>query len=164
MAENNVNETVQQPAEGVNESTYEILERQFTEKGAEYQQIIKNLSTKLKDITSLEALFNDIYVVRQDCVDYIQKLMFNASKYARIIKRESVERYKFYKMNSQIRYTSDNAINNQIEVDLEAMLMINDLLKTHIHIMEETLININNMMYGIKERVEIYKMLNGMKF
>lgn len=158
MEENKTEEVVQEP------SRYAKLEKSFLEKGEEYQQIIQKLSANLKDITKIESLMNDIYVVRQECVEYIQMLMFTLGKYTRSIKRESVKRYQFYKTNAQLRYTSDNAINNQIEVDLEEMYMISDLLKTHIHIMEETLTNINNIVFGIKERVEIYKMLNGMKF
>lgn len=157
-------ETNQNSTDVQSQSMADQLQANMEQKSEEFLQIIKSLSEKLKDMPDLERLMNELYGHRQDCVDYLQKLMFASSKYSRVIKKKSAEKYKYYKLSAQTLFKSDAAINNQIEVDLEDYCIISDLLKVQIKVMEETLANFDNLGYAIKERIELHKILNGMKF
>ena len=67
-------------------------------------------------------------------------------------------------MNSQLRYTSDSAINTQVDVDLGDMVFNINVLKSHLKAMDETLVTINDIIYGIHDRIQLYSIINGLKF
>lgn len=140
------------------------LEERLTDYRAEWTETIKSLSSKLKEITEISSLLNEIYIRRQECVEHISKLSVVLALVDKQYKREKVTQYNNIKFNSQLRYGSDAAIYAQIDVNVETILQNRDMLEIHIEAMKETLKTIDSIIYGIRERVRIYEIMNGMKF
>ena len=124
---------------------------------------IKTLNEKMKDLPSLDSLLNEIYSERQNACDYYFGLLNILGKLSRKWKVEYAAKYQFYKTQSQIRYSSDSSINNQIEADLEEIRGQIAMVETHSKYMSETIKTIDNLIYGVNNKIRIYELINGVK-
>lgn len=125
---------------------------------------IRDLNDKMKDLGSLQNLMNMVYVKRQECVEYIGNLDVTFSKLKRAYTIQYAQKYNFYKFQSQLRYSSDAAINTQIQSDLIDITEKKDLIESHLDTMRETLKTINEIIRAVYQRIELYKLINNMKF
>ena len=140
------------------------LEEKLQDTREEWTTIIKTLSEKMKDLPGIESLMNQVYIKRQECVEYLSNLLVTYGKLQRAHKQQFAQKYNFYKTQSQIRYSNDNAIANQIEADLSDLNEKTDLIRIHVEGMRETLKTIDDLIFGISQRTKIYEMMNGLKF
>ena len=142
------------------------LEEKLQDTREEWTNIVKEISTKMKDLPGIESLLNQVYIKRQECVEYLSSLMVTYGKLQRAHKVLYAQRYNFYKTSAQLRYSNDSAISTQIDAEPQ-MNELNeklDLIRVHVEAMRETLKTIDNLIYGISQRTRIYEMLNGLKF
>ena len=143
-------------------------EKPFDERLADYREdwtkIVIDLTHKMKEIHTLENMMNEVYIRRQECVEHIAKIQTVLAIISNKYNKEKVARFNNYKMNSQLRYTSDSAINTQVDVDLGDMVFNINILKSHLKAMDETLVTINDIIYGIHDRIQLYSIINGLKF
>lgn len=147
-------------------SNEKTLEEKLQDTREEWTSIVKELTEKMKDLPGLEKLLNQVYIKRQECVEYLSSLMVTYGKLQRAHKALYAQRYNFYKTSAQLRYSNDSAIGTQIDAepqmnDLNEKL---DLIRIHVEAMRETLKTIDNIVFGISHRTKIYEMLNGLKF
>ena len=63
-----------------------------------------------------------------------------------------------------MRFTTDQSIARQVEVDLQDKKELIDLLVSQNAFIKETISTIDNIIYAIKDKIKIKEMLNGMKF
>lgn len=124
---------------------------------------IKELNEKMKNLSSLDGLLNEIYSERQNACDYYFSLLSILTKLSRKYKSEYAIKYSYYKTQSQIRFTSDSSINNQIEADLEEIKGQISMIETHGKYMQETIKTIDNLIYGINNKIRVYELINGVK-
>lgn len=129
-----------------------------------WTDVIKTLTSRFKDIADVEKLLNEVYIRRQECVEHTSSLQTIHAALERKYNREKVARYLNLKTNAQLRYNSDSAIYAQIDVELEEMVSNIKLLDIHIKAMRETLGTIDDIIYGIRERVKLFEIINSMKF
>lgn len=120
---------------------------------------VQELSKQLKTIPEIKELMNKIYSERQLCVDYYYTLMNMIAKQNKSYKVKYAKRFNFYKTQSDIRYNSDAQIVNQINADLSEDLYINNLLESHFKFMGETLKTIDNIIYGINNRIKLEELI-----
>lgn len=66
--------------------------------------------------------------------------------------------------SSGIRYTNESAINLQIESQLSAEKESVDLLDNFCKYMKDTISTIDNIIYGINNKIKVFEMMNGLKF
>ena len=78
-------------------------------------------------------------------------------------KKQYATRYNSYKVNSQIRYNSDTAINAQIASDLADVTYKLSLLENHAKYMQETIKTIDNLIYAISNRIRIEELIQNVK-
>jgi hypothetical protein len=141
----------------------ENLEDKFLKKQEEVTNEIVKLNENLKDGVSMHDLLNVIYGVRQRHVEYHHTLMGLMAKLSTKYKKRHAELFNFYKTQSQIKYT-DTAINIQCDACLSDMLQNSALLNTHIKFMEQSIKTIDHMIYGVSQKIELLKLMNGVKF
>ena len=72
--------------------------------------------------------------------------------------------YNKLKTTSQIRYTTESAINAQISANMAYLIYYIGLLNNLCKYMQDTIKNIDNIIFGIKNRIELEKLIAGVKF
>lgn len=141
------------------------LEEQLSKLQDKWTDIIKELNDKMKTISSLDNLMNDVYTKRQEAIDvYYGTLKILATR-TRDYKIKSANLYNNIKTGANgIRYTNENAIATQIESKLFAEKETIDLLTNFTNYLKETIQTIDNIIYGINAKIKLYEMINGLKF
>lgn len=126
--------------------------------------IISELNEKMKDLPGLDSLLNQIYSKRQDLCDYLYSILNILGKLTRQYKTKYAERYNYYKLGKNgLRYNNESAITTQIEADLENEKMNIMLVSNNVDFCKETLKTIDNMIYGVNQKIKIYELINGIK-
>lgn len=133
----------------------EIVQTQYTY----WKEKVDSLNKLLKKLPDLIDLQTIVYSDRQQCLEYYYSLLNKLADHSKQYKKEYASRYNWYKTQAQIRYASDSAINAQIDADLADysynIALLNDLAKY----IQETLKTIDNIIYGISNRVKIEELV-----
>lgn len=135
------------------------LEEFIAEKQSYWSSKIKELNEKFKTIPLLSNLTTEIYTTRQDLQEYHKSMLMKCASLNREYKKKYAELYNSYKTTSQIKYTSDQAINAQIAAQLADFNYTMELMNHHSNYIEETIKTIDNLIYGIKSRIDIEQLL-----
>lgn len=135
------------------------LEEFIAKKQSYWSSKIKELNEKFKTIPSLSNLTTEIYTTRQDLQEYHKSMLMKCASLNREYKKKYAELYNSYKTTSQIKYTSDQAINAQIAAQLADFNYTMELMNHHSNYIEETIKTIDNLIYGIKSRIDIEQLL-----
>ena len=156
MEENN-NQTQQSQ-----QSIDEIL----TEQRAKWTKEIEDLNTSMSSLIKVDELMNTVYSKRQAAVDYYYAMNNVILKQSREYNALYNKMFNDIKVNGYngMRFTSDQSIARQVEVDLADKKELIDLLVSQNAFIKETIATIDNIIYAIKDKIKIKEMLNGMKF
>lgn len=127
--------------------------------------LIKELNSSMKNLPSLDSLLNKIYSERQNAVDYyfvLQKLLIKLSV---DYKKEYARIYNDYKVsgNNGIRYNNESSLSLQIESVLSDKKKNIQMIQSHSDFMKETIKTIDNIIYGIGQKIKVYEIMNGLK-
>ena len=117
----------------------------------------------MKNFADLPDLQNVIYSRRQDALDYYFGLLSKISYLSREYKFKYSQKYNYYKVQSQIRYSTEAAINAQIDADLKDDKYQIELLDQHAKYMLETIKTIDSIIYAINNRIRIEELINQVK-
>lgn len=128
-----------------------------------WSNIVSDMNTKMKNFGDLIDLQNVIYAKRQDAIDYYFGMLSKVSGLSREYKLKYSQKYNFYKTQAQIRYSSESSINAQIDSDLKEEKYQIELLEQHAKYMAETVKTIDNMIYGINNRIRIEELIKNFK-
>jgi hypothetical protein len=145
--------------EKVHEET--TLTERFNKERLDWTNIVKQLSSYLKKIDKVGELMAVIYTERQKATEYHHYLVSLAIKFSKSYKTKFAERYDFYTYKSQKRFPNETTKTNQIYVDLKNLVEKRENLDNHIKFMESTIKNIDNIVYGMKTRVDVENILRG---
>lgn len=141
------------------------LDEQLTKLQDKWNDYIKELNDKMKDINSLNELLNTVYSKRQDAIDLYYGTMKVLSVRTRDYKYKASNIYNILKSGQAgLRYTNESAISNQIESKLISEKETIDLLTNFTNYIKETIQTIDNIIYGINNKIKLYEMINGLKF
>lgn len=117
----------------------------------------------MKTLPKLNELLNKIYATRQDCVEYQSSILGIYANLQRTYNKSRASMYTKLKIGEGgIRYTNDSAIYNQIDAALIDQKKMLDTMSNHIEYIRETLKTIDNMIFGVKQKIEVYKLINGL--
>lgn len=141
----------------------ERLEDYIAEHQKAWSTIISDMNAKMKKFADIPDLQNVVYSKRQDALDYYFVLLGKISSLIRDYKSKYAAKYNYYKVGSQIRYSSDSAINAQIDADLGQEKYNIDLLDSHAKYMQETIKTIDSIIYGINNRIRVEELISGIK-
>ena len=157
---NNTNTSVQ-----TNIKQQNSLENSLTNLQDKWTDIIKSLNERMKDLKSIDGLMNEVYLKRQEAIDLFYGTAKILSKQTRDYKTKASSIYLALKSGSSgIRYTNESAINLQIESQLSAEKESVDLLDNFCKYMKDTISTIDNIIYGINNKIKVFEMMNGLKF
>lgn len=152
MADNN--EQNNQPA---------TLEEYIAQHQQQWSNVILEMNNMMKKFVDLPDLQMTIYSKRQNALDYYFNLLYQISAMSKEYKKQYAAKYNSYKVNSQIRYNSDTAINAQIASDLADVSYKLTLLENHSKYMQETIKTIDNLIYAISNRIRIEELIQNVK-
>lgn len=126
---------------------------------------IESMNNSLRDIVSVDKLLNSVYTKRQKAVDLYYGTFSVYQAQLRIYKNQYAQIYNNLKAGqNNIRYTNETSINIQIESQLAQQKEIVDDLKTFCDFVWETVRTIDNIIFGINQKVKIMEIQNGLKF
>lgn len=126
---------------------------------------ITDINAMLKNLQSIDKLLNYIYMKRQNAVDLYYGTYGVYNTQIRNWKCSYAQIYNQLKTGqNNIRYTSDTAINVQIEAQLVSQKQTIDELKNFLDFMWETIKTIDNIIFGVNQKVKIYEIQNGLKY
>ena len=151
---NDNNEQTTQPA---------TLEEYIAQHQQQWSNVILEMNGMMKKFTDLPDLQMTIYSKRQNALDYYFNLLYQISAMSKEYKKQYAAKYNSYKVNSQIRYNSDTAINAQIASDLADISYKLTLLENHSKYMQETIKTIDNLIYAISNRIRIEELVQNVK-
>ena len=129
----------------------------------QWSAIIADLNGKMKNFADLADLQNVIYSRRQDALDYYFGMLSKISSLSRDYKLKYSQKYNYYKTQAQIRYSSEAAINAQIDSDLKDDKYQIELLDQHTKYMLETIKTIDSIIYAINNRIRMEELINQVK-
>lgn len=141
----------------------QTLEDYILEHQQKWSSLITELNGKMKNFADLPDLQNVIYSKRQDSLDYYFGLLSKISYLSREYKFKYSQKYNYYKTQAQIRYSSEAAINAQIDADLKDEKYQIELLDQHAKYMLETIKTIDSIIYAINNRIRIEELINQIK-
>lgn len=152
-------ENVQQQQTQSNASS---LENKLIQLREEWENEIETMNEEMKTLPKLNDLLNVIYTKRQKLVDLYYGTMGVLKKQVRIYTVKQAELYNQLKTNAQIRYT-ETALANQIDAQLIQQKEIIEILKTFTDFVYETMRTLDNMIYGVNNKIKIHELMNGLK-
>ena len=141
----------------------ETLEDYIAQHQQQWSNLILEMNGMMKKFTDLPDLQMTIYSKRQNALDYYFNLLYQISAMSKEYKKQYAAKYNSYKVNSQIRYNSDTAINAQIASDLAEVSYKLTLLENHSKYMQETIKTIDNLIYAISNRIRIEELIQNVK-
>lgn len=127
---------------------------------------ITELNEMMKNLPKLDELMNIVYSTRQKAVDYyfgMNNVILNRTK---LYKKRYSDMFNSIKINglNGMRFTTDQSISRVVEAELGQEKEMIDILTNHNKYMESTIETIDNIIYGINQKIKIHEILNGLKF
>lgn len=145
--------------QAVQEERTATLEDYILQHQTKWAEIIQVMNAKMRRLADLPELLNMVYAKRQDALDYYFGLLAKISALSKDHKQKYAEYYNYYKTQSQIRYSSDGAINAQISAILKDDEYKAEMLENHAKYMQETIKTIDCVIYAITNRVRIEELI-----
>ncbi len=147
----------------MNENTPATLEDYIILHQQQWASVISEMNSKIKNFADLIDLQNVIFAKRQDALDYYFGILSKVSNLSREYKVKYSQKYNYYKTQAQIRYSSEAAINAQIDSDLKDEKYQIELLDQHTKYMLETIKTIDSLIFAINNRIKIEELINQVK-
>ncbi len=143
------------------ESKEKDLHQKFEEERLEWTNKIKEMSQRLKKVFEINELMTEIYTERQRAVEYHHYLISLFIKINKVYKQKYSKQYDYYTFTSQKRFPNDRNKEIQILSDLSNIVEKKEILNSHIKFIEKTIGTLDNMIFGIKHRIEIEQISRG---
>ena len=120
----------------------------------------------MKTLPKVNDLLGIVYMKRQEAVDYYHSMNTVILKQMREYKRQSLNMFNTIKISGYngVRLPNDSAIQKVVEVELIDEKSIIDLLTNHNNFIKESIATIDNLIYGINQKIKLGEILNGLKF
>lgn len=142
------------------------LEEQLNEHRNKWTTEITSLNEMMKTLPKVNDLLGIVYMKRQEAVDYYHSMNTVILKQMREYKRQSLNMFNTIKISGYngVRLPNDSTIQKVVEVELIDEKSIIDLLTNHNNFIKESIATIDNLIYGINQKIKLGEILNGLKF
>jgi len=145
-----------------NEEKKETLIERCERERLEWTNKIKEMSNKMKDIFRVSAeLMTEIYTERQRAVEYYHYLISILSKINKKYRIQWVQKYDHYSYKSQKRFPNEKTKEMQILSEMGEILDTREIIDNHSKFINSTISTLDNIIYGIKYKVEIENISRG---
>jgi len=139
----------------------ESLEERFNRERLEWNEKIKDMSVKMKQVFEIPELMTYLYTERQRAVEYYHYLISLMIGMNKKYNAAYAERFDFYTNKSQVRYPNESTKYNRILVDLADQVEKRAMLDNHSKFMDKTISTLDNLIFAIPKRVEIEQISRG---
>lgn len=136
------------------------LDSRFEQERESWTVKISEMTKRMKNVMELQDLMIDVYTERQRAIEYYHFLITFLINVNKNYRRKYAERFKHYTDSIQIRVNKDQ-INILINNDLETLSLLREKTENHAKFMNNTAGTIDNIIYGIKYRIEIEQLSRG---
>ena len=143
------------------ETEKQTLEKRFEGERFQWGGKVKGMSSKIKSLQDLSDLQVEVYSERQRALEYYHYIISLLIKVNKVYNKQYSEKYKFYKYQSQERIPNENLIKIRINSELEDLKEKREILDNHAKFMDGTVKTIDNIIFGIKTRVEVEQIGRG---
>lgn len=115
---------------------------------------ITELAKRIKEINGIHELQVDLYSVRQDLLERYHYLFTLVLKQNAVIRKKSKSKFEYYSNEYQFS-TSTKQKEDLVKSDLEKEYSVKDELENQIKYISGTMTTVDNIIYGIKHRIDI---------
>jgi hypothetical protein len=144
-----------------NKEREDTMEARFAKERVEWTEKVKNMSTMMRKIADTAELMTSLYTERQRAVEYYHYLISLLSKINKTYRKQFSEKYDFYTYKTQKRFPNERVKEIQIMTDLAPTVFLRDQIENHSKFIDRTIGTMDNIIFGIKSRVEIEQILRG---
>ena len=144
-----------------NQKQQDTMEVRFSKERLEWTEKIKNMSTMMKRLPDVAELMTTLYTERQRAVEYYHYLLSLLSKINKTYRKQFSEKYDFYTYKTQKRFPNERVKEIQIMADLAPTVSLREQIENHSKFIDKTVGTMDNIIFGIKSRVEIEQILRG---
>ncbi len=130
------------------------LSQSFAKERLEWKNTILRMAGKIKDMHQITDLQVDLYSNRQLCLEHSHYLQSLLAKVNKGYKKSVGSKVNDYKNNHDIKFKMGEA-NLLVEASTADIKENIDLIQSQINYMQETIKTIDNIIYGIKYRIQI---------
>ena len=134
----------------------------FESERTEWTSEIRAISARFKNIDEMMDVQVDLYSKRQQGVEYMHQLMVLQSRLKKTWLAEYKKAYDGLIMDQDYRYSEKERQRIAEEKTSNSKLKL-DILQTHVDFFRETIKTIDNMIFGVKHRLEIEDFKRGNK-
>ena len=135
---------------------------QFESERQEWTEIVRGIAQRFKIVDDMVEVQVDLYSRRQLSVDYMQQLNVLQSRLKKNYESEWKRAYDDLALNQDFRYNERERAKFATERTSSSKLKM-DIVQTHIEFFRETIKTIDNMIFGVKHRLEIEDFKRGIK-
>jgi len=137
------------------------LVEQFAKERLTWTKKIKKMSNQLKHIKDVSELMIDVYTERQQATEYYYYLMTVFSKINKEYRKQWAKKYDFYSYQSQKRFPNEKSKELHILFEIKDIVEKREAIDNHAKFILDTKGTIDNIIYGIKYRIDLEKLKSG---
>lgn len=134
----------------------------FEQERNEWTEDVRGISARFKNIDDMVDVQVDLYSKRQQAVEYMHQLMVLQSRLKKTWIAEYKKAYDALIMDQDYRYSEKERQRIAEEKTSNSKLKL-DILQSHVDFFRETVKTIDNMIFGVKHRLEIEDFKRGNK-
>lgn len=127
-----------------------------------WTELIKEIASRFKNVEDLVNVQVDLYSQRQQAVEYTQYLTVLQSKIRKGMIAEWKKAYEQLSMNEDFRY-NEREKSKMADEKISSIKMKSEIVQAHIDFFKESVKTIDNMIFGIKHRLDIEEFRHGNK-
>lgn len=134
----------------------------FEKERADWTEKVRTIASKFRSIDNMVEVQVELYSERQVATDYIHELTVLFSKLKKLYLSEWKKAYDALSMNEDLRYNEREKTKFSDEKAAGSKLKM-EILQNHIDYFRETVKTIDNMIFGVKHRLDIEDFKRGNK-
>ena len=143
------------------EEKIELLKKSFLDEQKAFVSKIEDYSKNFRDLKKLIDLQILIFADREIILEKKSRLVMSKIKIDKNIREKKKKAFVNAKTNSDILLKSYNDINIYIDAELTGEMEKLELIEMQINFLIETIKTIDSVIFGIKNRIELERILNG---
>ena len=134
----------------------------FQQERNEWTDEIKSISSRFKNVEDMVDVQVDLYSKRQQAVEYMHQLMVLQSRLKKAWIADYKKAYDSLLLDQDYRY-SEKERQRIAEDKTSTSKMKLEILQSHVDFFRETIKTLDNMIFGVKHRLEIEDFKRGNK-
>jgi len=136
------------------------IAEEFEEERKVWKDNILEMASKVNKLDKVASLQVDLYSSRQILIERISKLYQYLALYSSVYKTQKKDLFIKYTVDSDIKLGQGEK-NIMVEGDLADLQKKISLIEHHIDYYKESVKNIDSMLYGVRNKLQIEQFLSG---